>query len=353
LLTPELTKNREDLLKEEVGPEVFQLICKYVDLASTHTAIQQTQSVFEVKSLEANFFDTYINLERINDIRNINKFFEAVNSKLPNDGILIGCVETSRLRKARILKKYPRGLSDIYYFLDFLLKRVFPKLSWTKRIYFMLTGGRNRVLSKTEALGRLYSCGFEVLLEKTVGPNLFFFAKKSRAPYFDKNASFGPIFKMKRVGKNGKIIYCYKFRTMHPYSEYLQEYVYKKSELVKGDKIKDDPRVTTLGKFFRKYWIDELPMIYNLLNGDLKMVGVRPLSQHKLSLYDKDLTELRLTTKPGLVPPYYADMPNSFQGLMDSERKYLTAYKKTPVSTDIKYFFKAFYNIIFKKARSK
>ena len=135
MLTPELTKNREDLLKEEVGPEVFQLICKYVDLASTHTAIQQTQSVFEVKSLEANFFDTYINLERINDIRNINKFFEAVNSKLPNDGILIGCVETSRLRKVRILKKYPRGLSDIYYFLDFLLKRVFPKLSWTKRIY--------------------------------------------------------------------------------------------------------------------------------------------------------------------------------------------------------------------------
>ncbi len=353
MLSPELTKNREDLLKEEVGLEVFQLICKYADLASTHTAIQQTQSVFEVKSLDTNFFDTYINLERINDLPHINKFFEAVNSKLPKDGIFIGCVETSRLRKARILKKYPRGLSDIYYFLDFLLKRVFPKLPITKRIYFMLTGGRNRVLSKTEALGRLYSCGFEVLLESTAGPNLYFFAKKARAPYFDKNASFGPIFKMKRVGKNGKIIYCYKFRTMHPYSEYLQEYVYKKSELVKGDKIKNDPRVTTLGKIFRKYWIDELPMIYNLLNGDLKIVGIRPLSEHKLSLYDKDLAELRLTIKPGLVPPYYADMPHSFQGLMDSERKYLTAYKNKPISTDIKYFFKAFYNIIFKNARSR
>ncbi len=353
MLPQKLIQERENLLKEEFGNEVFDLICKYADIASKHTIIQQTHSVFEVKSLENNFFDTYINLERINDIRNINKFFEVVNAKLPSSGIFIGCVETGRLRKARILKKYPRGIGDLYYFLDFLLKRVFPKLSWTKNIYFMLTGGRNRVLSRTEALGRLYSCGFELLLEKTIGTNLYFFVKKSREPFFDKNASFGALFKMKRIGKGGKTIYCYKVRTMHPYSEYLQEYVYQKSGLVKGDKIKDDPRVTTLGKIFRKYWIDELPMIYNLLNGDLKIVGVRPLSEHKLSLYDKDLAELRLTIKPGLVPPYYADMPDSFQGLMDSERKYLIAYKNNPISTDIKYFFKAFYNIIFKNARSK
>ncbi|MGE0635291.1 MAG: sugar transferase [Bacteroidia bacterium] len=353
MLSREVTDHREQLIRDEFGIGVYELIHSYADLKSKHTVVHQTRSHFEVKSLDDNYYDTYINLERINDIKQINKFFEAVNAKLPVDGIFIGCVETSRLREARILKKYPRGISDFYYFLDFLIKRVFPKLPMTKKIYFLLTEGRNRVLSKTEALGRLYSCGFELLLEKAVGINLYFFVKKSRPPYFDKNASYGPIFKMKRVGKNGKTIYCYKFRTMHPYSEYLQEYVYKQKGLVKGDKIKDDPRVTTLGKIFRKYWIDELPMIYNLLKGDIKIVGVRPLSQHKLSLYEKDLVELRLATKPGLVPPYYADMPDSFQGLMDSERMYISAYKKAPFLTDIKYFFKAFYNIIFKKARSK
>lgn len=348
----ELEKERASLIIEEFGEDVYELICNYADLGSKHTAVQQTNSIFEVKSLENSYYDTYINLGRINDIDKINNFFEIINSKLPLDGILIGCVETSQLRAARILKKYPPGIAHIYYFFDFLLKRVFPKLPVTKEIYFFLTGGRNRVLSRTEALGRLYSCGFELLLEKTVGLKLYFFVKKARDPYFDKNASYGPLFKMKRVGKNGKIIYCYKLRTMHPYSEYLQAHVYQQSGLVKGDKIKDDYRVTTLGKFFRKYWIDELPMILNLLKRDLKIVGVRPLSEHKLSLYDRDLQELRKTTTPGLVPPFYADMPDSFQELMESERRYILAYKKSPFLTDVRYFFKAFYNIIFKKARS-
>ena len=65
---------------------------------------------------------------------------------------------------------------------------------------------------------------------------------------------------------------------MDAYSEYLQHYVYEKNNLAEGGKMKDDFRISTLGRFFRKYWIDELPMITNLLNGDLKIVGVRPLS---------------------------------------------------------------------------
>ena len=353
MLAEALNKQREQLIKDEFGEAVFNLIGNYSDLNSKHTAVQQTQTRFQVKSLEDDYYDTYINLERTNDVKHINKFFEAVNSKLPYDGIFIGCVETSRLRKARILKKYPRGFSDAYYFLDYLVKRVFPKLPFTKKIYFLLTGGRNRVMSRAETIGRLYSCGFEMLLEKTIGNNLYFFVRKTNEPSFDAHASYGPIFKMRRIGKHGKVINVYKFRTMSPYAEYAQEYVYQQNNLAEGGKIRNDFRVTTLGRFFRKFWLDELPMLYNVLRGDLKLVGVRPLSKHYLSLYTLDVRARRLNYKPGLVPPFYADMPKTFQEIMTSEKKYFDSYDQSPFLTDIKYFFRAFYNIIFKRARSK
>jgi len=71
----------------------------------------------------------------------------------------------------------------------------------------------------------------------------------------------------------------------------------------------------------RRLWLDELPMLYNWLKGDLGLVGVRPLSYQYLSLYDRELRELRELRKkvrPGLVPPYYADLPDTFN--MDPDR---------------------------------
>ena len=63
------------------------------------------------------------------------------------------------------------------------------------------------------------------------------------------NPSYGPIFKMKRIGYKGKIISVYKFRTMSPYSEYMQAKMILDNKLDKGGKIKDDTRVTIYGKF--------------------------------------------------------------------------------------------------------
>ena len=94
-------------------------------------------------------------------------------------------------------------------------------------------------------------------------------------------------------------------------------------------------------------------MIWNLLNGDLKLVGVRPLSPHYISLYPEYAIDKRLSTKPGLVPPFYYDMPNTFDEIVESEMRYIDAYRKSPILTDITYFFKAFTNIVFKGARSK
>ncbi len=124
------------------------------------------------------------------------------------------------------------------------------------------------------------------------------------------------------------------------------------NKLDERGKLKNDFRITYWGKLFRKIWIDELPMIINFLRGDLKIVGVRPLSRHYFDLYPDDLKQLRIQTKPGLVPPFYYDLPKTFEEIIESERNYLDKYFKNPLKTDLIYFFGSFYNIVFKNARS-
>ena len=207
-------------------------------------------------------------------------------------------------------------------------------------------------MSRAETYGRLYCCGFEVIDEKSINNSLYFIAKKTKEPVYDQDPTYGPLLRLKRVGFGGKLIRVYKLRTMHPFSEYLQEYVYNKNKLQGGGKIKDDFRISPEGRIFRKIWLDEIPMIYNVLKGEMKIVGVRPLSPHFYSLYDKNLQELRIQTKPGLIPPFYADMPVTLEEIMLSERRYLKAYLKRPLYTDFSYFLKALYNILIKRKRS-
>lgn len=343
--------------KQEQGPLGF--LSKYLNVKDKKTTVTlNTTEVNDIKHLynvkdESGYFKNIINLRRINDIRYINKFFEAVNAHLPQGGRFVGCVETKALRKERILKKYPKGINWAFYVADFIFKRVFPKVPVFKQLYFNLTKGRNRVLTSVETLGRLYSCGFKVAGLEQKGNLLYFIAEKVKEPDFNLAPSYGPLFKMRRAGKGGGHIYVYKLRTMHPYAEYLQEYIYEQNKLCEGGKFKNDIRVTTLGKFCRKFWLDEVPMLINVLKGDLKLIGVRPLSSHYLSLYSPELVEKRSTVKPGLLPPFYADMPKTLEEIMASELRYLEAYAKEPLKTDIKYFFKICNNIIIKKARSK
>ena len=82
------------------------------------------------------------------------------------------------------------------------------------------------------------------------------------------------------------------------------------------------------------------------------MVGVRALSEHYFSLYPPDVQELRLKTKPGLLPPFYADMPKTFDEIVESERRYLLQKLEKPFRTDWKYFWKGVWNIVVKRARS-
>ncbi|MCC5940517.1 MAG: sugar transferase [Balneolaceae bacterium] len=272
---------------------------------------------------------------------------------MQNGQYLVATVETKDERKERLLRKYPSPISYPYYSLDFLLKRVFPKLKPTRKIYFAITGGKNRVISLTEALGRLVSCGFEIVGHKKINNLTYIISKKIKKPFYDMQPTFGAIIKLKRIGYQGKIFDVYKVRTMYPYSEYLQEYVYQINNLEEGGKFQDDFRTTSYGHFFRRFWIDELPMIYNWLRREMKLVGVRPLSEHYFYLYPQEIQEMRIKSKPGLVPPYYADLPKGLDEILESEKKYLESYNANPIKTDLIYFFKAFKNILFTGARSR
>jgi lipopolysaccharide/colanic/teichoic acid biosynthesis glycosyltransferase len=347
-----LTQQRENALLLEISKPVFNFIFQYAPINSNQTLIVSTNSRFNIDMQLQLEFEAIVNLERINDIRYLNKFFEAVNTKLPVGGIYVNNVETKNLRKKRIMNKFPAGLNYLYYIGDFIVKRIFPKFALTKGMYFLLTRGQNRVLSKAETFGRLYSCGFSIMEERLIDGYLYFIARKEKEPLYPSNPSYGPIIALDRIGREGKPIKVFKMRTMHPFAEYLQEYMYKRSGLDDKGKFRDDFRISTLGKILRIFWLDEFPMLVNLLRGEMKLFGVRPLSRQYFDLYSEELQQKRIRYKPGLVPPYYVDNPKTLDEIMASELKYLNAFDKHPLITDFRYFWKAMYNIIFKKARS-
>lgn len=290
--------------------------------------------------------------DHLNAIRHLNRYLRKANEKLKQDGYFACAFDTAQKRRAQIFDRYPHFIASIVYFFDFIWHRIFPKLFLTRRFYYWCTKRIRKVFPRPEVLGRLYYCGFEVVSEQYIHDRYCLIAQKKRPPCTETHF-YGLIIKLKRVGKDGKLFNVYKFRTMYAYSEFLQTYVYQNNDLDEGGKFKDDYRVTEWGRVLRKLWIDELPMIVNILKGQMKLVGVRPLSQQYFDLYDKEIQQLRTKTKPGLLPPYYVDMPETLEEIQASEKRYLDAYFEHPLKTDWKYFWKIIGNILFKGERSK
>lgn len=335
------------------GKKCCEEIVKSFDLQSGSAYVNFSSNYFDLKAKQNYKYNAIINLEKLNNIRGINKTFQIINQKLPDDGILVCCFESKSTRKKNILRKLPIGINYIYYFFNYIYRRIIPKIMITRRLYYDLTHGKNRILSKAEVMGRLYYCGFEVVKNKKIGQLTYIYARRIKQPEQSMKKSYGPLIRLKRLGKNGVIFDVYKMRTMHPYSEYLQAYIYDNYNLQEGGKFNNDIRINTIGRFMRKYFLDELPMLINLARGEMKIVGVRPLSNHYFSLYSKELQQKRLNHKPGLLPPFYADMPGTLEEIQASEMKYLTDCERYgTIITDVRYFFKIIKNIIVNKARS-
>lgn len=348
-------KNQAKILKKKIvlgsNEKAYSFLRKYLNISPfKNLVLEKGQKLSSSSSI--NKIKNIIVLEKLNNFRKINKQLEEYNSKLSNGEHLIGCFETFNSRPKNTFQKLP-VIGKLYDAFEFLFKRVFPKLPYINKLYLFITKGKNRLLSKAEALGRLVSCGFDIVDFKSIDGVYYFVAKKVSEPSFDMNPSYGPLFKMRRVGKDGKIIGVYKFRTMHPYSEYLQDYIVKLNGYSESGKPANDFRIVPWAKFLRKYWLDELPQLINLFKGDLKLVGARPVSLGYFKEIPKDIQDLRLTQKPGCIPPYVAlNRKSSVESVLSAEREYLLEKQKNPYTTDTKFFFNAISNIFFKGKRS-
>ena len=155
-----------------------------------------------------------------------------------------------------------------------------------------------------------------------------------------KFTSKGPIFfSQKRVGKNGELFDMYKFRSMVVNAEELKEKLAHQNEM-SGPmfKMKDDPRVTKVGKFIRKTSLDELPQLLNVLKGDMSLVGPRPSLPKEVAQFEKWMYK-RLSVKPGLTCFWQVSGRNNidFEDWMKLDIKYVD---ERNIWIDIKLIFK-------------
>lgn len=124
-------------------------------------------------------------------------------------------------------------------------------------------------------------------------------------PLLIKLTSRGPVFyRARRLGKNGRTIYVLKFRSMYADADkrlnaLLAENPELKAEFEKDFKLKNDPRVTPLGRFLRKTSIDELPQLWNVICGEMALVGPRPIVEAEIHYYGADY-EIFSLVKPGI-----------------------------------------------------
>lgn len=137
--------------------------------------------------------------------------------------------------------------------------------------------------------------------------------------------SYGPvIFKQKRVGMNGEVFTFYKFRTMFQGSEAKLNQVYHLNESKDGVifKLKKDPRITRVGKILRKLSLDELPQLWNVIKGEMSLVGPRPPIVSEVEKYTLEQRR-RLMVRPGLTCIWQisgrSDLPFRVQLKLDKE----------------------------------
>lgn len=164
--------------------------------------------------------------------------------------------------------------------------------------------------------------------------------------------SKGPaIFKQKRIGKNGQPIYIYKFRSMIDNAEEVLEQLMEENENIKDEyltnkKLKDDPRITRVGKIIRRSSLDELPQLLNILKGDMTLVGPRPYLYREV----EDMTYYDNITKmtPGLTGLWQVSGRSdiSFRRRCKLDNEY---YQTRGILTDIKIIFKTIQVVVLKK----
>lgn len=162
--------------------------------------------------------------------------------------------------------------------------------------------------------------------------------------------SKGPVFfAHKRIGKNGKIIKLYKFRSMVINAEELIKSFTPEQmrEYKENYKLTNDPRITKVGKFLRKTSLDELPQLINIINGDLSIIGPRPVVADELEKYGVNKDKF-LSVNPGLTGYWAANgrSNTTYEQRMEMELYYID---NLSLKMDIKVFFKTILSVLKKE----
>lgn len=166
-----------------------------------------------------------------------------------------------------------------------------------------------------------------------------------------KLESKGPvIFKQKRAGLNGCIFTMYKFRSMCADAEALKEKLQAQNEVKDGMmfKIKDDPRITKVGKFIRKTSIDELPQFFNVLFGDMSLVGTRPPTLDEVEKYERTHWR-RMSIKPGITGMWQVSgrsQITDFDKIVELDTEYIDHWS---ILLDFKIMFKTVFSLLQRK----
>lgn len=306
----------------QMSDELKAFASNYFSLDQANIAYLSSNKILQAKTPVQNLFRHVIQRDTLDRVEQIDLMMRLMNGAMVDAGLLICRISYNGVSD---WKRHKKSNGEVENHRTIAVPTRFSLAEW---------------------LGRLVFYGFDIVEYRVTGAELIVAVMKTRVPKGTLLPSSSLIYPMKRVGYKGKEIKVYKIRTMYPFSEYLQSFIVSLNGYNNTGKPAHDFRITPWGRFLRKYWLDEIPQLLNLIKGDMGIVGVRPLSVTRFNELPDDVQQLRIQFKPGCVPPYVAlCMPDSNSNI-EAERIYMDEKRKSPYSTDVKYFFKAVYNIL-------
>lgn len=266
--------HRLNLMKE---PVIFigagETTKKIIDFAKNNNCFGiKVAGIFSDKPIKKDFLQKYL---VFNDLQKVKDYIQLFKIKT----VVIAIPNMEKKDLLNLIEELQPVVRNLMFVPNIVGMPVFNLE--IKRLYendMVLLSIKNNLAKKTNRrIKRVFDLIIGCILCIVIVPLLILVG------IFIKMDSKGPIFfNSERIGKNGKLFKCYKLRSMYVnadeiFEKYLSQNLEAKEEWAKFQKLKDnDPRLTNVGKFIRKYSIDELPQIFNVLKGEMSLVGPRP-----------------------------------------------------------------------------
>lgn len=252
----------------------------------------------------AGFVDNSAGSDEIDGVK-VYRFIDSVERYIDNSNIkaiAITACDKSWKEIAGLINRVSHRLETVFYVPE--LKEI-PVMGseirhFLKEDIFALELKNNLEKPLNYLLKRTTDYIISILLLPFIIPLIVIFSILIRL------TSKGPaIFTQERIGKNGRTFRCYKFRTMYVDAEERLKALLESNEKLREEwarnwKLRNDPRVTGIGRFLRKTSLDELPQIFNVLKGDMSLVGPRPVVKDELERYYRESSAIYCLVPPGI-----------------------------------------------------